>query len=298
MIAAAGYDPATPVAVGVSEPSKTVLVAQPGDAEGREFDCDSVAYAGSLAKQITGACAAEFAQGGALDVEAPIAEWLPELPAWAATIRVRHLVHHTAALPGTDAVWDRMTSAGETDWTSDGVLAALATVEKLDGRSGDRYVYSNVGYICLARIVERLSGVPLDAFARTKVFEPLQMRATTFWSGPAPSPPTAVLAPRGSRPHLSPSETAASGHPSAISFAGTTRCFPTRSAWRRRSMRSAHSTTERHSTTRGASVSSVPTATSFRATAGAGTARRPSSCGSLMSASASPCSPGTAASNG
>src|SRR4051794_32034407 len=169
-----------------------VFVSQGGE-QAQDFDCDLVAYAGSLAKQITAACAALLAQGGVLDVEAPIAEWLAELPRWARTIRVRHLIHHTAGLPTTDAVWEQMTSAGESDWTSEGVIAALAKTDELDEQPGDAYAYSNVGYICLARIIERLSGRALDAFAHEHLFGPLEMGATTLWSGPEPSPPNAIL---------------------------------------------------------------------------------------------------------
>lgn len=191
---AAGYDPATQVAVGVSSPWTALFVAQGDGTEPPAFDCDAVGYGGSLAKQITGACAALLAQGGVLYVETPIAEWLPELPSWAGTIRVRHLIHHTAGLPPTDAVWEQMTRAGENDWTSDGAIAALSTMDELEGPPGAAYAYSNVGYICLARIVERLAGHDLNAFARERLFEPLRMDATMLWSGPEPSPPTALLA--------------------------------------------------------------------------------------------------------
>jgi CubicO group peptidase (beta-lactamase class C family) len=193
LVAAAGYDPAISVAVGVSSPSLSVFAAQGEGTAPGEFDHDSVGYAGSLAKQVTGACAAVLAQGGALDVEAPIAGWLRELPPWAGTIRVRHLIHHTAGLPTTDAVWEEMTSAGEIDWTSDGVIAALSKMDELEQQPGDAYAYSSVGYICLARIIERSSGNDLNTFAQEHLFEPAQMHATTLWSGPAPSPPHAVL---------------------------------------------------------------------------------------------------------
>lgn len=194
LIAAAGYDSATPVAVGVSSPSARVFVAHRDGADGLGLDCDGLAYAGSLAKQIAGACAAVLAQDGTLDVEAPIADWLPELPRWSRTIRVRHLIHHAAGLPTTETVWEQMTSAGESDWTSDGVIAALSTMHELEHRPGAAYAYSNTGYICLARILERLSGDDLNSFVQEHFFGPLQMRATTLWSGPAPSPPAAVLA--------------------------------------------------------------------------------------------------------
>jgi CubicO group peptidase (beta-lactamase class C family) len=186
LISVAGYDAATPVAVGVSSASATVLASR--------GDCDSVAYAGSLAKQVTGACAALLARDGALDLDAPVAGWLPELPPWARTIRVRHLIHHTAGLPSTEDVWERAEGAGEKDWTSDGVISALAGMHELGHPPGEAYAYSNVGYICLARILERLSSETLGSFAETRLFEPLDMRATTLSaSPPQPLPSPAPL---------------------------------------------------------------------------------------------------------
>jgi CubicO group peptidase (beta-lactamase class C family) len=186
LISAAGYDAATPVAVGVSSASATVLASH--------GDCDSVAYAGSLAKQVTGVCAALLARDGALDLEAPIAGWLPELPEWSRTVRLRHLIHHTAGLPSTEDVWERAERAGEKDWTSDGVIAVLAEMPELEHPPGEAYAYSNVGYICLARILERLSSETLGSFAKTRLFEPLEMRATTLSaSPPQPLPSPAPL---------------------------------------------------------------------------------------------------------
>src|SRR5262249_28881385 len=45
---------------------------------------------------------------------------------------------------------------------------------------GARFVYSDVNFIVLGRLVERVAGVPLDEFARANVFEPLGMAETTF----------------------------------------------------------------------------------------------------------------------
>ena len=180
LIRAAGYGPATGVAVGISSRGARAWAGLGA------LDVDDAAYAGSLAKQFTGACAALLVREGAIEVEASMRRWLPDLPAWAESIRVRHLVHHTAGLPTTDAVWDRMEQNGETEWTSDGVIAALSTLEP-ETPPGAVYAYSNGGYICLARIVERASGDSLADFARERLFEPVDMSATTF------SPPEAAL---------------------------------------------------------------------------------------------------------
>ncbi len=200
-IRAAGYGVKTPIAVGVSLPSGPPVLVAWGESPGAPpFDAETIAYAASLAKQMTGACAALLAHDGALNLDAPISKWLPELPAWSEEIRVRHLIHHTAGLPDTDTVWAQMKRAGEAHWTSAGVLAALRALPYLEQPPGQTYAYSNVGYICLGRIVERISGERLDALARALLFEPLAMRSTTFWSGPTLHPANAAALPSSIEP--------------------------------------------------------------------------------------------------
>jgi uncharacterized protein YbbC (DUF1343 family)/CubicO group peptidase (beta-lactamase class C family) len=45
---------------------------------------------------------------------------------------------------------------------------------------GQKFVYSDVGYIVLGELVRRLSGRPLDQFARQEIFEPLGMKDTSY----------------------------------------------------------------------------------------------------------------------
>ena len=201
LVRGAGYDAETRLAVGVSLPSgPPVHVAQGEGPNATPFDAESVAYTGSLAKQVTGACAVVLARDGRLDVDAPIAEWLPELPSWSRQVRIRHLIHHTAGLPATETVWAQMQRAGECDWTSAGVVAALSMMPELEHEPGRVYAYSSVGYVCLGRIVERSSGRGLDDFACALLFEPLGMGSTRFWSGPEPCPPNAAALPQSLRP--------------------------------------------------------------------------------------------------
>lgn len=193
IVRATGYAVKTPLAVGVSTGGEEIIVAQGAGLDGATFDAESVAYAASLAKQITGACAALLARRRLLDPDAPIAEWMPELPPWRDRVRVRHLIHHTAGMPD---VWRQMQSAGESDWTSEGVMAALAETPQLDGEPGAAYAYTSVGYIVLAAVVERIAGSPFPAFARSQIFDPLGMKSSVFWTGPAVAPPTSAVADR------------------------------------------------------------------------------------------------------
>ncbi len=93
-----------------------------------------------------------------------------------------------------------MQKSGESDWTSHGVLAALADTPQLDSEPGSTYAYTGVGYICLAAIVERIAGSPFSEFARVHIFEPLEMKSSTFWTGPSAAPPNATVVPEPASP--------------------------------------------------------------------------------------------------
>src|SRR5262249_26140640 len=64
----------------------------------------------------------------------------------------------------------------------DGKAKALERIcqLKLIAEPGERFIYSDVGYIVLGELVQRISGSPLDEFAAKNIFAPLGMRETTF----------------------------------------------------------------------------------------------------------------------
>jgi CubicO group peptidase (beta-lactamase class C family) len=87
-------------------------------------------------------------------------------------VTVEHLLLHTSGLIADNALADY----------ADGRAKALARVAalKLQSEPGERFVYSDVGFIVLGELVERLGGMPVDKFAKKHVFEPLKMTDTGF----------------------------------------------------------------------------------------------------------------------
>jgi CubicO group peptidase (beta-lactamase class C family) len=152
------------------------------------LDAGSLLYAASLAKQVTAACLALLCRRGVLDLDSPVRDRLPELPAWADEVHPRHLLHHTGALPPDDVVDAHL----DQDRTTAGILAALASALPRGQRPGTAFAYSNAGYACLGLLVERACGSSLPQYARRHLFGPAGMDSTRFWSGPGPAPPGAV----------------------------------------------------------------------------------------------------------
>ncbi|MFD8565136.1 serine hydrolase domain-containing protein [Streptosporangium canum] len=188
LISEAGYHGDEPIMVGMHQSgAPPILLAQGLTSTGGPVTATMLTYAASLSKQMTAACAALLAQHGALDMESPLAHWLPQLPAWAGTVRLRNLVHHTAALPA-DSEIDAII-AGDADRTTSGIIQALMQFPALDHQPGTEHVYSNAGYVCLAAVVERAADMPLPDFAQRHLFIPLEMADTRYWPGPGPTPP-------------------------------------------------------------------------------------------------------------
>ncbi|MEV4110966.1 serine hydrolase domain-containing protein [Nonomuraea sp. NPDC049695] len=191
LVSEAGYRSDEPIVAGVQQRgAPPVLLAQGMTSAGEPVTATTLAYAASLSKQMTAACAALLARRGALDMESPLSHWLPQLPGWAGAIRLRHLVHHTASLPADFKIDAVLT--GDDDRTTSGIIQALTRFPALDHRPGTEHLYSNAGYVCLAAVVERAAEMPLPDFARRHLFVPLAMADTRYWPGPDPTPPGAA----------------------------------------------------------------------------------------------------------
>ena len=87
-------------------------------------------------------------------------------------ITVRHLMTHESGLrPDLDLAYD---------WTGYDKAIELAIEEVPTSPPGEHFVYSDINYILLGEIVHRVSGEPLDQFAREHIFKPLGMKDTMF----------------------------------------------------------------------------------------------------------------------
>jgi CubicO group peptidase (beta-lactamase class C family) len=87
-------------------------------------------------------------------------------------ITVEQLLLHTSGLMADNDVADY----------KEGKEKALERIAAIAPQSepGAKFVYSDVGYIVLGELVERIAGVPLDEFAKKNVFDPLGMKETTY----------------------------------------------------------------------------------------------------------------------
>src|SRR6185436_6653059 len=133
---------------------------------------DSVFYVGSLSKQFTAMAASLAIEQGRLSLDDSIRTYLPELPAYADAIRIRHLIHHTSGLRDYNTLLSIAGRRGDEAYDNRTVLAMTARQKSLNFAPGAEYLYSNTGYTLLATVVERATGTRFAAFADARIFKP------------------------------------------------------------------------------------------------------------------------------
>ena len=124
-----------------------------------------------------------LADRGRLPLDRPVAAFLPDFvppydnaedPLWAARgeVTVRHLLAHTSGLPAYEKFFLRARRREH--------VLEEAVALPLEEPPGARTAYSDVGFILLGEILERVAREPLDTFSQREIFEPLNMRSTGF----------------------------------------------------------------------------------------------------------------------
>ena len=87
-------------------------------------------------------------------------------------VTVKQLLTHTSGL--------RPDVSLKPDWTGYDTAIKLVCAEKLSAAPGEKVIYSDSGMILLGEIVRRVSGMPLDQFAKKEIYDPLGMKDTGF----------------------------------------------------------------------------------------------------------------------
>lgn len=133
----------------------------------------------SITKTFIAATALALRDEGRVDLDAPIARLLPELP-FAAEVTTRQLLQHTSGVPDYGALpayQAAVRAAPGRPW-SDAEYARHTWERGLAFAPGTGWAYSNPGYVLVIRICERAGGAAFAELVESRVLAPLGLRAT------------------------------------------------------------------------------------------------------------------------
>lgn len=139
---------------------------------------------GHVSKALTSAAVGVLLEEGRVRLDDEIQVYVPDFPRKEWPITLRQLMGHTAGVRHYDSDEDYMPTS-RCERASEGVMRFAS--DPLLFEPDTQHRYSTFGWILVSAAVEAAGG-PFFAFLRRKVFEPLDMTATTVDSGSAPMP--------------------------------------------------------------------------------------------------------------
>ncbi len=127
---------------------------------------------GSITKQFTAVAIMQLQEKGLLNVNEPLAKYIPNFPN-GSNITLHHLLTHTSGIFNISTLPDIIERAKQS-------VTLVQEVDFIRGQKaefnpGDRYSYNNSGYILLTYIIEKVSGKSYGNYLQENIFNPLGM---------------------------------------------------------------------------------------------------------------------------
>lgn len=149
------------------------------------LDLDSQFRLASVSKQFTGMAIMKLKEAGKLEYDQKVNTILTDFPY--NTITVRQLLHHISGLTDYERLiaenFVKENSTKQYILGNDEILKEFYRVDpELDFQPGEKYEYSNTGYLVLASIVEKISGQHFRDFLKEQITGPIGMTNTTLYN--------------------------------------------------------------------------------------------------------------------
>jgi CubicO group peptidase (beta-lactamase class C family) len=178
------------------EPGAAVLVVNDGGVifergygladlrSSRPIDAQTNFRLASVTKQFTAAAVMLLVRNQKLRYEDVLTEIFPDFPEYGRAITVRHLLNHTSGLPDYEDLMppaDPARPIEQVQISDTGALGLLKSQASAKFKPGEKWSYSNSGYVVLGLVVEKVSGRTFAGFLQERIFRPLKMTGTVAY---------------------------------------------------------------------------------------------------------------------
>ena len=137
---------------------------------------DTIFQSGSVGKQFTATAVMMLVEAGKIGLDDKISKYLTDAPESWKDITVRHLLSHTAGTTDYPRDFDF-----RRDYTEDELLKRAGAIP-LAFQPGDKWSYSNLGYVMLGILIHKVSGKFYGDFLQERIFKPLGMNTARIIS--------------------------------------------------------------------------------------------------------------------
>lgn len=132
---------------------------------------------GSVTKQFTGMAIMQLQEVGLLQIDDTVSKYIHDYPR-GDEITIHHLLTHTSGIPDIRA-FSTYEKKKIKPHTLDQLIERFKN-KPLDFEPGEKYKYSNSGYVLLSYIIEKASGKKYETVLKEYIFDPLGIRNTGY----------------------------------------------------------------------------------------------------------------------
>ena len=141
---------------------------------------DAIYEMGSITKQFTSAGLLQLQEEGKVDLDADMADYLPDFPTQGNRITVRELLDHTSGIRGyTEMAAARPYFVRQVPRDS---LLALVAAHPFDFATGEHEIYNNSAFYLAGMILEEVSGMSYEDYVEERIFGELGMERSHYCS--------------------------------------------------------------------------------------------------------------------
>jgi CubicO group peptidase (beta-lactamase class C family) len=138
---------------------------------------------GSMTKQFTAASILLLEERGKLSTGDLVKKYMPDAPAAWDKVTIYNLLTHTSGIPSFTSFPDYRTSEGTP--TTPKALVDRFRDKPLEFQPGEKWNYSNSGYVLLGYLLEKISGQTYVDFVTENIFKPVGMKDSGYDSNSA-----------------------------------------------------------------------------------------------------------------
>jgi CubicO group peptidase (beta-lactamase class C family) len=135
---------------------------------------------GSITKQFTSMLIMQLVQQGKLKLDVPISTYLPDYPkSNGNAVTIHHLLTHTSGIPDFTSFPNFFKDRMRNTYRPEELVNSFADAA-LEFTPGERFTYSNSGYVLLGFIMEKVTGKSYEQVLRDNILTPLKMNNTGY----------------------------------------------------------------------------------------------------------------------
>jgi CubicO group peptidase (beta-lactamase class C family) len=179
----------------LAKDGKPILLSAWGEANkdfGAPNRADTKFNLGSMNKMFTAVATLQLVERGRLSLDDSLSKFLPDFPNKDAAekIRVKHLLSHTSGLGSYFN--QKFEESSRARWRTVDQMLELAKDEKPQFEPGEKWAYSNTGFLVLGKVIEKVTGQDYYDYVRDNVYRPAGMTATDCYELDRVNPNLAV----------------------------------------------------------------------------------------------------------